>query len=63
MESKIQMNLILTISKTCWLQLWLHIGDDKFYKPFRLYLGEDAVYNFINSMIGGSKYCSKYSKY
>ena len=33
--------------------------DDKFNKPFRIYLGEDAVYNFINSMIEESKYCSE----
>ena len=32
--------------------------DDKFSKPFKTYLGEDAVYNFINSMIEESKYCS-----
>ena len=25
--------------------------DDKFSKPFRSYLGEDSVYNFINDMI------------
>ena len=25
--------------------------DDKFSKPFRSYLGENAVYNFINSLI------------
>ena len=25
--------------------------DDKFSKPFKSYLGEDAVYNFISSMI------------
>ena len=25
--------------------------DDKFSKPFRSYLGEDAVYKFINSLI------------
>ena len=31
--------------------------DDKFSKPFKSYLGEDAVYNFINSMIEESKYC------
>ena len=30
--------------------------DDKFSKPFKTYLGEDAVYNFINSMIKESKY-------
>ena len=32
--------------------------DDKFSKPFKTYLGEDDVYNFINSMIQESKYCS-----
>ena len=32
--------------------------DDKFRKPFKTYLGEDAVYNFINSLIKESKYCS-----
>ena len=26
--------------------------DDKFSKPFQSYLGEDAVYNFINSVVG-----------
>ena len=31
--------------------------DYKFSKPFKSYLGEDAVYNFINSMIEESKYC------
>ena len=25
--------------------------DDKFSKPFKTYVGEDAVYNFINLMI------------
>ena len=32
--------------------------NDKFRKPFKSYLGEDAVYNFINSMIEEIKYCS-----
>ena len=32
--------------------------DDKFSKPFKTYLDKDAVYNFINSMIKESKYCS-----
>ena len=32
--------------------------DDKFSKPFKSYLHEDAVYNFISSMIGKYyKYC------
>ena len=33
--------------------------DDKFSKPFKPDLGKDAVYNFINSMIKDSKYCSE----
>ena len=32
--------------------------DDKFTKPFKTYLGKDAVYNFIKSMIKENKYCS-----
>ena len=33
--------------------------DDKFSNLFNnTYLGKDAVYNFINSMIRESKYCS-----
>ena len=32
--------------------------DDKFSKPFKLYLDEDAVYNVISSMIKESEYCS-----
>ena len=31
--------------------------NDKFSKPFKIWLGEDVVYNFINSMIEESKYC------
>ena len=30
--------------------------DDKFSKPFKSYLGEDAAYNFIDSMIKENKY-------
>ena len=33
--------------------------DDKFSKPLKTYLGEDAVYNFINSLIKESTYCRK----
>ena len=33
--------------------------NDKFSKPFKSYLGKDAVSNFINSMIEESKYCSE----
>ena len=36
--------------------------DDKFSKPFKSYSGEDTVYNFINSMIEESKYCSEVTK-
>ena len=31
---------------------------DKFSTPFKSYLGEDGVYNFVNSMIEENKYCS-----
>ena len=33
-------------------------ADDKFSKPFKSYLGKDAVYNFISSIIEESEYCS-----
>ena len=36
--------------------------DDKFIKPFTFYLAEDAVDNFINSMIEESQYCSEVMK-
>ena len=36
----------------------LECVDDKFGKSFKSYLDEDAVYNFISSMIKESKYCS-----
>ena len=32
--------------------------DDKFNKLFKSYLGQDAVYNYINSMIEEIKYCT-----
>ena len=35
---------------------------DKFNMPFKTYLGEDAAYNFINSMIEESTYCSEMVK-
>ena len=37
-------------------------ADDKFSKPFKTYLGEEAIYNFINNMIEESKYCSEVIK-
>ena len=30
-------------------------ADDNFSKLFKFYLGEDAVYNFMNSMVEESK--------
>ena len=36
--------------------------DDKFSNRFKTYLGKDAVYNFISSMIEESKYCSEVMK-
>ena len=36
--------------------------DDKFSKPFKSYLGKDAVYNFIDSMIDRSICCSDVMK-
>ena len=36
--------------------------DDKFSKPFKPYLSEDVVYNFIGSMIEESKCCSDMMK-
>ena len=34
-------------------------ADDNFSEPFKTYLGEDNVHNFINSMINKIKYCSE----
>ena len=42
----------------CSYDYKLVCADDKFSKPFKPYLGEDAAYNFISSMIEESKYCS-----
>ena len=36
--------------------------DDKFSKPFKIYLGKDTVYNFINRLIEESKCCSDVMK-
>ena len=53
MESKIQMSL------ACSYGYKLACVDDKFSKPFKSYLDDDAVKNFINSMIEESKYCNE----
>ena len=42
--------------------IYLVCVNDKFSNPFKSYLGEDAVYNFISSMIKESKYCSDMMK-
>ena len=36
--------------------------NDKFSKPFKIYLDKDAIYNSINSMIEERKYCSSVMK-
>ena len=36
--------------------------NGKFSKPFKSYLGEYAIYNFINSMIEENEYCSDVMK-
>ena len=35
---------------------------DKPFRPFKSYLGKDAVFNFINSMIEESKCCTDIMK-
>ena len=44
------------------MQRQLVCVDDKLRKPFKTYVGEDAVYNFINSMIEEYKYCNDVMK-
>ena len=36
--------------------------DGKFSKPFKTYLGKDAVYSFINNIIMESNSCSEVMK-
>ena len=36
--------------------------DDIFSKPFKSYIGEDAGYNFNNSILEESKYCNDLMK-
>ena len=55
MESKIQMSLKHVI---CSYGYKFVCVDDEFSKTFKSYLGGDAVYKFISSMIEESKYCS-----
>ena len=46
----------------CSYEYKLVVADDKFSKPFKSYLGQNTDYNFISSMIEGSKYCSDVTK-
>ena len=60
-ESKIQKSLIRRNIVFSY-DYKLVCVDDKFTKLFKTYLGEDAVCNFINSMIEENKYCSEVIK-
>ena len=65
MKSKLQRSLIQANFQkhiTCSYGSKLVYVDDKFSKPLKKYLGEDAVYSFISSMIKESKYCSEVKK-
>ena len=60
MGSKIQMSLYKQISKILIACSYgLVCVDDTFSKPFNSYLGEDAVYSFIISIIQEYKYRSE----
>ena len=43
----------------CSYHFKLVCNDNKFRKPFKSYLSEGAVYNFIGNLIERSKYCSE----
>ena len=65
MERKIQKGLIETKYQkyiACSYGYKLVRAEDNFSKPFKTYLGEDVVHNFINSMINKSKYWSEVIK-
>ena len=65
MKSKLQRSLIQANFQkhiACSYGSKLVYVDDKFSKPLKKYLGEDAVYSFISSMIKESKYCSEVKK-
>ena len=63
-KAKSKRVLYKQISRTfaCSYGYKLVCADDKFSKPFKSYLGKDAVYNFINSMVEESRYCSEVIK-
>ena len=54
-RNKDQNHVACSYDWSCYDQL---CPDHKFSKPFKSYLGQDAVYDFISSMIKESKYCS-----
>ena len=62
MERKIQKSFIQTNIKNILLAVMDINFNDKFSKSFKTYLGKDAVYNFINSMIEESKCCNEMMK-
>ena len=66
MEGKIQESVIQTNIKNiliaCSYDCKFVCVDDKLSKPFKAYLGKDAIYNFINIMIEESKYFSEVMK-
>ena len=62
MKTKIQKSFIQTYFKNhiaCICGYKIVRVNDKSSKPFKTYLGQDAVYNSINSMIKESKHCSE----
>ena len=65
MENKIQKSLIQTNTKKYFVCSYVNklvcVGD-KFSKPFKTFLGKNATYNLINSMIEESTYCSDVMK-
>ena len=60
-EKQIGMSLIQTNIKNMLLPVMV-ITQQSVITLFKSYLGEDAVYNFINSMVRKSKYCNDMMK-
>ena len=61
MKRKIQESYTNKHQKHIVAAMAIHV-DDKFSKPFKIYLDKNAIYNFINNMIKESKYCSEVTK-
>ena len=62
MKSKIQRNLLQTNITTCCYGYKLACVDHKYGKFINYYISEDGFYNFINSTIEQSKYCTDIKK-